>query len=95
VLQLWPVALSHFHPEVTQHVSSPTPSHPHSHSNLLQVEAVLQLWPVALSHTPLLLELTRLMANSLAACPEARLAAATLTGEPCLRPDWGWGWGEQ
>jgi hypothetical protein len=56
--------------------SLPPPHLPHA----IQVESVLQLWPVALSNTPLLLELTRLLANCLPHCPEARLAAATLTG---------------
>lgn len=43
---------------------------------------VLKLWPLALQHTPLLLELTRLLANTLPSCYEARLAAATLPGPP-------------
>lgn len=47
-----------------------------------QVEVVLKLWPLALQHTPLLLELTRLLANTLPSCYEARLAAASLTGPP-------------
>jgi len=48
-----------------------------------QVDTILQLWPLALQHTPLLLELLRLLSNTLPHCFQARLAAATLPGPTC------------
>lgn len=50
---------------------------------MLQVDFILKLWPLALQHTPLLLELTRLLSNTLPHCHEARLAAAALPGPAC------------
>jgi hypothetical protein len=50
---------------------------------MLQVDFILKLWPLALQHTPLLLELTRLLSNTLPHCYEARLAASTLPGPAC------------